>query len=90
VLGLSKFARIAHQFAHRLQIQEQLGQQIANEVSRITETEDVAVILRGRHLCMEARGIQTSGIMTSSIMHGIFHQQYERRMEFLRAIEESY
>ncbi|HEY7418838.1 MAG TPA: GTP cyclohydrolase I [Ktedonobacteraceae bacterium] len=87
VLGLSKFARIAHQFAHQLQIQERLGQQIADEISRITETEDVAVVLRGRHLCMEARGIQTPGSMTSSVMRGAFREQYETRMEFLRMID---
>lgn len=88
VLGLSKFARIAHQFAHQLQIQERLGQQIADEISRITETEDVAVVLRGRHLCMEARGIQTPGSMTSSVMRGAFREQYETRMEFLRMIDQ--
>src|SRR2546423_5462824 len=42
VLGLSKFARIAHQFAHRLQLQERLGEQIADEISRITGTQNVA------------------------------------------------
>lgn len=87
VLGLSKFARIAHQCAHRLQLQEQLGHQIADEISRITETEDVAVVLRGRHFCMEARGIQTAGIMTSLVLRGAFRERDERRMEFLRLSE---
>jgi GTP cyclohydrolase I len=89
VLGLSKFARIAHQFAHRLQIQERLGVQIADEVSRITGTEDVAVVLQGEHLCMSARGIRTPGIMTSSVMRGVFRVEYETRMEFLRFVEMS-
>ena len=88
VLGLSKFARIAHQFAHQLQLQERLGQQIADEVSRITGTNDVAVVLKGRHLCMESRGIQTPGVMSSSVMRGAFREQFETRMEFLRMIEE--
>jgi GTP cyclohydrolase IA len=87
VLGLSKFARIAHQFAHRLQIQERLGQQIADEISRITETEHVAVVLKGEHLCMSARGIRTPGVMTSSVMRGVFRAEYETRMEFLRLID---
>jgi len=86
VLGLSKFARIAHKFAHRLQLQEQLGQQIADEVCRITGTENVAVVLKGEHLCMSARGIRTHGTMTSSVMHGIFRTESEARMEFLRFI----
>ncbi len=87
VLGLSKFARIAQQFAHRLQLQERLGQQIADEISRITGTENVAVVLKGEHVCMTARGIRTPGLMTSSIMRGVFRAQSETRMEFLRLIE---
>lgn len=87
VLGLSKFARIAHQFAHRLQLQERLGQQIADEVSRITGTQDVAVVLKGQHLCMTSRGIRTPGTMTSSVMRGVFRAESETRMEFLRLIE---
>jgi GTP cyclohydrolase I len=86
VLGLSKFARIAHQFAHQLQLQERLGQQIADEVSRITGTENVAVVLKGEHLCMTTRGIRTPGTMSSSVMRGVFRAEYETRMEFLRLI----
>jgi GTP cyclohydrolase I len=86
VLGLSKFARIAHKFAHRLQLQERLGQQIADEVSRITGTPDVAVVLKGEHLCMTARGIRTPGVMISSIMRGAFRSESEARLEFLRLI----
>jgi GTP cyclohydrolase I len=87
VLGLSKFARIAHQFAHRLQLQEQLGRQIANEITRITGTMNVAVVLKGEHLCMTARGIRTPGRMTSSVMRGVFRTESATRMEFLRLIE---
>jgi GTP cyclohydrolase I len=87
VLSLSKFVRIAHQCAHRLQLQELLGQQIAEEISRITRTENVAVVLKGEHLCMTARGIRTPGLMTSFTMRGVFRTQSETRMEFLRLIE---
>jgi GTP cyclohydrolase I len=86
VLGLSKFARIAHQFAHQLQIQERLGQQIADEVSRLTNSEDVAVLLKGEHLCMTARGIRTPGLMSSSVMRGAFEREYEKRMEFFTLV----
>jgi GTP cyclohydrolase IA len=87
VLGLSKFARIAHQFAHQLQIQERLGVQIADEVSRIAGTNNVAVVIQGEHLCMSARGIRTAGLMTSSVMHGVFQDEYQTRMEFLHLME---
>lgn len=84
VLGLSKFARIAHQFAHRLQLQEQLTGQIADEVSRLTGSKDVAVLSRGEHLCMTMRGIATPGLMTSSVMRGVFRSDANARAEFLR------
>jgi GTP cyclohydrolase IA len=87
VLGLSKFARIAHQFAHRLQLQERLGQQIADEITRITGTENVAVVLKGEHYCMAARGIRTPGRMTSSVLRGVFRTESQTRMEFLWLIE---
>jgi GTP cyclohydrolase I len=83
VLGLSKFARIAHKYAHRLQIQERLTHQIADEVQHITGSNDVAVLARGEHLCMVARGIKTSGLMTSSVMRGIFFEGQSARYEFL-------
>ena len=89
VLGLSKFARIAHKFAHQLQVQERLGEQIADELSRITGTPDVAVILKGEHLCMSARGIRTPGVMTTSVMRGVFRAEYQTRMEFLRLTDDT-
>jgi len=87
VLGLSKFARIAQQFAHRLQLQERMGQQIANEITRITGTMNVAVVLTGEHYCMAARGIRSPGRMTSSVMRGVFRTDSATRLEFLRLIE---
>jgi GTP cyclohydrolase I len=87
ILGLSKFARIAQKFAHQLQVQERLGEQIADEVAYLTSTEDVAVVLKGEHLCMSSRGIRTPGVMTTSVMRGIFRAEYDTRMEFLRLIQ---
>ena len=87
VLGLSKFARIAQQFAHRLQLQERLGEHIADEISRITGTQNVAVVLKGEHYCMAARGIRSPARMTSSVMRGVFRTESQMRMEFLGLIE---
>ena len=83
VLGLSKVARIAHQYAHRLQIQERLTNQIADTIEQITESPDVAVLARGEHLCMTMRGIKTPSIMASSVMRGIFRDSPSARQEFL-------
>ena len=84
VLGLSKFGRIAHHAAHRLQLQEQLCHDIAEAVKQATRTDNVAVIATGEHLCMTMRGIRTSARMTSSVMSGCFREKPEARAEFLR------
>lgn len=74
VLGLSKFARIAQEAAHRLQLQERLTLQIAEMVQAVTGSEDVAVFSKGQHLCMQMRGIKAdSGLMTSLITRGAFN-----------------
>src|SRR6266567_1052735 len=73
--------------SHRLQLQERLGEQIADEISRITGTQNVAVVLKGEHYCMAARGIRMPGRMTSSVMRGVFRTESQIRMEFLRLIE---
>jgi GTP cyclohydrolase I len=83
VLGLSKFARIAHKYAHRLQLQEQLTAQIADEVEQVTGSADVMVIGQGEHLCMSMRGIRTPAIMTSSVVRGRFRDLAALRAETL-------
>ena len=83
-VGLSKSARIAHQMAHRLQVQERLGQQIAEDVSRITNAPDVAVLLAGEHLCLLSRGIRTPATMTTTTWRGRFASNEATRLEFLQ------
>jgi GTP cyclohydrolase I len=87
VLGLSKFGRIAHKFAHRLQVQERLVDDIATEVQRLTGTEDVAVLAVGEHLCMTMRGIRTPSKMVSSAVYGRFRSQQEVRAEFMKLVD---
>ena len=86
VLGLSKFARIAHKHAHRPQVQERLVQDIANEVAQVTGSDDVAVVADGEHSCMVMRGIKTSGSMRTSVMRGAFRENSDARQEFLNLI----
>ena len=58
VIGLSKIARIADMAAKRLQLQERLGNDIAEIMAIVTGSEDVAVMIEGCHSCMTARGIK--------------------------------
>jgi GTP cyclohydrolase I len=86
LLGLSKFARIAHRHAHKLQVQERLVADIAREITEITGAEDVAVIGRGEHLCMTMRGIKASALMTSTAFRGAFGDDGGLRAELLSLI----
>ena len=85
VLGLSKFARIAHKHAHKLTLQEQLVSDISEDVREILGTEDVAVLAKGEHLCMTMRGIQTPHRMISSALDGKFHETTQR-LEFFNLV----
>lgn len=87
VLGLSKFARIAHENAHRLQVQERLVHAIADEVERVTGSPDVAVLGNGVHLCMVMRGIRTDAQMSTLVTRGLFAEKPDRLDDFLRLAE---
>lgn len=82
-LGLSKFARVAHKHAHRLQIQERLTRDIADEITNLTTSEDVAVAIKGEHLCGTMRGIKTQMTMKTVDLRGAF-ELTAHRSEFLR------
>lgn len=67
VIGLSKLNRIVQYYAKRPQVQERLTNQIANELKQILDTEDIAIIIDAKHLCVSSRGIKddTSATVTS-------------------------
>lgn len=58
VIGLSKIARVADMVGKRLQLQERIGSDIADIIIKITGSDDVAVVIEGKHSCMTARGIK--------------------------------
>ncbi|MCR4672861.1 MAG: GTP cyclohydrolase I FolE [Lachnospiraceae bacterium] len=73
VIGLSKIARICDKLSKRLQIQERLTRDIAETVSEVTGSSSVAVIIKGKHSCMTARGIKKPDSCTvTSVMKGAF------------------
>jgi GTP cyclohydrolase I len=70
VVGLSKFGRIAQQRASRLQVQERFTRQVADEIADVIGGNDVAVAVRGTHLCMSARGVQMEAARTTTVQAG--------------------
>lgn len=78
IIGLSKIARIADMVGKRLQLQERIGSDIAYIMSKIIESEDVAVIIEASHSCMTARGIKkTSAKTLSTTFRGAFQENTE-------------
>ncbi|MDG4866963.1 GTP cyclohydrolase I FolE [Guyparkeria sp. 1SP6A2] len=87
VLGLSKLARIVDLFARRLQIQENMTQQIAEAVESATGAAGVAVQVRAAHMCMAMRGVEKVESETvTSRMTGQFRANPATRNEFLQLI----
>lgn len=87
VLGLSKIPRIVDMFARRLQIQENLTQQIGETVQAVTGARGTGVVIEAKHLCMMMRGVQKqNSLMTTSWMEGVFREDHRTRTEFLTLI----
>lgn len=83
VVGLSKINRVVDYFARRPQVQERLTVQIANELKRILKTEDVAVVIDAKHLCVSSRGIKDEGSSTITAEYGGVFKESARKEEFL-------
>ncbi|HCN17540.1 MAG: GTP cyclohydrolase I FolE [Psychrobacter sp.] len=87
VLGLSKFARIVDMFARRLQVQENLSDQIAQTIMDVTGCRGVAIVMDASHMCMMMRGVSKQHTTTrTTSMLGEFVHDNQARMEFLSAI----
>lgn len=87
VIGLSKMARIADMVCKRLQIQERIGMDISEIMKTILGTDDVAVIIRGTHACMSARGIKArESITKTASLSGNFMSNPALRQEMYSLI----
>lgn len=83
VIGLSKINRLVDHYAKRPQVQERLTRQVAEALKDILGTEDVAVVMDAKHLCVSSRGIEDEGSATiTADYHGAFKKESVRR-EFL-------
>lgn len=89
ILGLSKFNRIVEWFCRRGQIQEELGEQIADFLESLLKPRALGVVLKSRHYCMIARGVQEpeeQAWMITSVMRGGLRSDSALRHEFLTLI----
>jgi GTP cyclohydrolase I len=87
VVGLSKIPRLVGVFAHRLQLQERLTNDIAEALNRTLLPKGVGVVVEARHLCMEMRGVEKpGGQMITSCMLGTFRRDPRTRAEFLNLV----
>ena len=85
IVGLSKIPRVVEVFARRLQVQERLGEQVADALEDVLKPKGVGVVIEAVHLCMMMRGVekQNSRTITSSL-RGVFKDDARTRSEFLR------
>ena len=70
LVGLSGVARVLEYYARRPQLQERLTAQVADHLMRLLKARGVAVVIEGRHLCMEMRGVRKSGIFETRALRG--------------------
>ena len=84
VVGVSKIERLVNVYAHRLQLQERITRQVAEDLMTYLEPRGVAVIIQAKHLCMRCRGVKSnSSQMVTSVMLGAFRDNQSARMEVL-------
>lgn len=87
VVGLSKIPRMVNVYARRLQIQEQLTEQIAESLQDVINPQGVGVVIQARHLCVEMRGVEKiNSTTTTSALRGIFLKNPNTRKEFFSLI----
>ena len=89
VVGLSKLPRLVDVFARRLQVQERMTHEIADELNNLIKPQGVGVVVEAQHLCMMMRGVQkqNSYAITSSML-GTFREDGRTRSEFLDLIRD--
>lgn len=88
ILGISKIARVVGYCAARLQLQERLAEDIVRMLSEaVGEADGFALVMKGRHLCKEMRGVKNNGSMMVAHLTGIFRENADLRQEFYKLID---
>lgn len=87
ITGLSKLARLVDAYARRLQVQEKLTVQVADEINGTLQPKGVMVVIEAEHLCMTMRGVQKPGATTvTSAVRGLFRTNVATREEAMRLV----
>ena len=88
IVGVSKLVRVVEAFAHRLQLQERLSEQIVDTIMKTVQPKGAMVVIEAEHLCMTMRGVRKPGAkMITSAMRGIFLKDARTRAEALSLLK---
>ena len=87
VIGLSKLNRLVEYYAKRPQVQERMTMQIGKDLQNVLETEDVAIVIDAKHLCVASRGVEDDTSSTITAFYGGKFKEDKTRNEFLRFVE---
>ncbi|MCX6332631.1 MAG: GTP cyclohydrolase I FolE [Bacteroidetes bacterium] len=87
VIGLSKLNRLVEYFSKRPQVQERLTMQIGKALQTIMQTQDVAVMMDAKHLCVSSRGVKDDSSNTITSFFGGQFQDEKVKLQFLKYIE---
>lgn len=88
IIGLSKLVRIARTHTKKLQVQERLTKEIADDIEKLLSPQGVAVQIQATHFCMVLRGVRAHGsVTTTTTVRGMFKDDAKARSEFLDTIK---
>jgi len=87
VIGLSKLNRLVEYYAKRPQVQERLTMQIGKDLQQVLSTEDVAVVIDAKHLCVASRGVEDDTSSTITAYYGGAFKAENKKAEFLKYLE---
>ena len=87
ITGLSKIARVVDIYAHRLQVQERLTEQVMQCINDTLKPQGVMVVVEAKHMCMQMRGVEKQNSLTTTSDFTGFFQQAKTREEFMNLIK---
>jgi len=86
IVGLSKIPRMFEVFSNRLQVQEDLSEQVVDCFQKIVKPKGCAVLIEAQHMCMSLRGVKKAGFMRTTALRGIFLKDESAKAEFLASV----